>query len=209
MDTNDFLLGGGGTSARFDNVGDSITGTVESTEVKQQTDIGSGAPLTWDDGSPRMQLVVRLKTAQRDPEVEDDDGVRALYVKGSKKAGSRSLHDAVASAVRAAGAKGLEVGGTLSVTFTGEEASATRGFNPRKLYAATYAVPDKAAATGEYLGTAQQQPAQQAAPTVAQPAPAPQPAPQQPAPQQPAAQAGPSAEELAAFQAWKNGQQAS
>lgn len=198
MDTNDFLLGGGGASAKFDNVGDSITGVIESTEVKQQTDIQSGAPLTWDNGDPRMQLVVRLKTDLRDPNIEDDDGVRAIYVKGSKKPGSQSLHDAVASAVRAVGAKGLEVGGTLTVTFTGEEPSQTRGFNPRKLYTAQYATPDKAAATGDYLGT---NPTPQQAPAAAAPAPQQQTPP--PAGQQP------SAEELAAFKAWQQANQAS
>lgn len=200
MDSNDFLLGGGGTSAKFEGIGETITGTIESTEVKQQTDINSGAPLVWDDGTPRMQLVVRLKTELRDD--ADDDGVRALYVKGSKKPGSQSMHDAVASAVRTAGAKGLEVGGTLAVTLAGEEPPKSRGMSPRKLYAATYTAPDKAAATGDYLGT---NPAPQQAPPA--PAAPPQQAPAAPAPQQAApAAASPSAEEIAAFQQWKANQ---
>lgn len=145
-----FLLGGGGSSAKFENVGDAVTGTILSAEVKDQTDLATGAILKWDNGDTRKQLVVRLQTTQRDD--EDDDGVRALYVKGSKKAGSHSLHDAVASAVRLAGAKSLEVGGTLTVTYTGEEPSATRGFNPRKLYSASYVAPT-AATAGEFLGT--------------------------------------------------------
>ena len=139
-----FLLGGGGSSAKFENVGDTVTGTILSAEVKDQTDLATGAILKWDNGDTRKQLVVRLQTTQRDD--EDDDGVRALYVKGSKKAGSHSLHDAVASAVRLAGAKSLEVGGTLTVTYTGEEPSATRGFNPRKLYSASYVAPTAATA---------------------------------------------------------------
>ncbi len=155
--TNDFLLGGGGKSVKFDNVGDSITGEITAAEVKQQTDIATGAPLSWDNGDPRMQLVVTLKTSLR--EDDDDDGSRNIYVKGSKKAGSKSLHDAVAQAVRAAGAKGLDVGGTLTVTLVGTEPSATRGFNDRKLYGATYVLPDRAAQTGAVLGTAEVAPA--------------------------------------------------
>lgn len=154
-----FLLGGGGQSASFENVGDSITGTVDSTEVRQQTDMVTGEPETWPSGDPKMQLLVKLQTADR--EDGDDDGIRTLYVKGSKKAGSRSLHDAVASAVRSSGAKGLEEGGTLTVTHDGTEPSSTRGFSDRKLYSATYVAPDKAAQTGDFLGTAP--PAQQQA----------------------------------------------
>ena len=191
-----FLLGGGGKSASFDNIGDRITGTIISAEVKDQTDIGTGKPLTWDNGEVKKQLVVKLQTSLTDD--GDDDGVRAIYVKGSKKAGSRSLHDAVASAVRQAGAKSLEVGGTLTVTHDGTEPSATRGFSDRKLYSATYAAPNKAAQTGDFLGTLGATPVQQAAPT---PAPTPAPA------AAPAAQAvDPAA--LAAFQAWQQSQSA-
>lgn len=154
MSTNpvdNFLLGGGGKSASFEKVGDSITGTVISTEVKAQTDIGTGKPLVWDDGSVRQQLVVKLQTQLR--EDFEDDGIRAVYVKGAKKQGSRSLHDAVASAVRAAGAKGLEAGGTLTVVHDGTQPSETRGFNDRKLYSAQYVAPDRAQASGGFLGT--------------------------------------------------------
>lgn len=153
---NDFLLGAGGKSANFENVGDSITGTIATEpEVRQQTDIQSGRPLTWDNGDPKYQLVVALQTSERLD--SDDDGIRNVYIKGSKKAGSQSLHDAVAQAVRASGADGLAKGGTLTVTFVGEEPSQTRGFNPRKLYEAKYVPPAPGAASGEYLGTATQQ----------------------------------------------------
>lgn len=187
-----FLLGGGSKSASFENVGDTITGTVVSTEVRQQTDL-QGNPRVWDNGDPQMQLVVQLQTTERAD--ADDDGIRAVYVKGSKKIGSRSLHDAVASAVRTSGAKGLEAGGTLTVRFVGTEPSSTRGFNDRKLYEATYAAPDRAAESGSFLGT--QQPATPA--PVAQPAPAPQPAAAPAAP--------PTPEQLAAFAAWQQANQ--
>lgn len=178
-----FLLGGGGKSASFEAIGDTVTGTIVSAEVKDQTDIATGKVQTWDNGEPKKQLVVRLQTAQRDADDPEDDGVRAIYVKGSKKAGSRSLHDAVAGAVRAAGAKSLEVGGTLTVQHTGTEPSATRGFSDRKLYAASYQAPS----TAGFLGT--DQPSAPVAAPVAAPAPAvPEPA------------------ALAAFQAWQASQ---
>lgn len=145
-----FLLGGAGKSAKFENIGATITGTISTPpEVKQQTDMTTGSPLTWDNGDPRMQLVVTLQTTLRDD--EDDDGLRKLYVKGSKDPSSQSLHAAVAGAVTAAGAKGLEIGGTLTVTYVGDGVAKTRGFNPPKKYQATYKAPDAAA----YLGTDQ------------------------------------------------------
>lgn len=179
---NDFLLGGGSASARFDTVGDTITGTITNQEVRQQTDIATGDPLVWANGDPRMQLLVTLQTALRDD--GDDDGLRTLYVKGSKKTGSRSLHDAVASAVRAASAKGLEDGGTLTVKYVGDEPSQTRGFNPRKLYEATYQAPAQEAPSAAFLAS-----------------PKPAVAPAAPAPVDNSAQ-------LAAFEAWKKGQAA-
>lgn len=200
-----FLLGGGGKSATFESIGDTVTGTIVGTPtVQQQTDLATGKPKVWDNGDPIQQLVVRLQTSER---VDgDDDGVRALYVKGSKKAGSRSLHDAVASAVRAAGARGLEEGGTLTVTHDGTEPAATRGFSDRKLYTATYAKPDGAAANGGFLGTAAAQPT--AAAPLAQPQQQAQAPVQQPVQQQQTATPDqPSPEALAAFMQWQANQQ--
>lgn len=148
-DANAFLLGGGGKSAKFENVGDTIKGVIcAQPEMRQQTDIKTGLPTTWDDGQPKMQLVVKLQTELR--EDADDDGVRNLYIAGGFK--RMSLQKAVAEAVKAAKAKGLEVGGTLAVKFTGEEPASTRGFNPAKLYMAKYE-PPTAASAAEFLGT--------------------------------------------------------
>ena len=61
------LLEGGGKSAKFETVGDTTKGQVVAAESRQQTDYTSGEPLTWDDGNPRMQLVITLATDERDP----------------------------------------------------------------------------------------------------------------------------------------------
>lgn len=154
-DANTFLLGGGGKSASFPQVGSSVTGLVASPpETRQQTDM-SGNPLTWDNGDPRWQLVVPLQTEDRDD--PDDDGIRNLYVKGSKDPKSQSLHAAVAAAVVAAGAKGLEIGGRLTVTYVADGVASTRGFNPPKKYEAQYQRPDTSQASGEFLGTSEGQ----------------------------------------------------
>lgn len=131
-DANSWLLGGGVASAKFDHHGDQIKGVItEEPDLRQQTDFDSGQPKFWDDGKPMMQLVVTLSTDQRDPSNSEDDGTRRLYVKGK-------LQQAVASAIRKAGAKGLEVGGTLTVTYIGDDEPKRRGMSGAKLYTADY-----------------------------------------------------------------------
>ncbi|MFD6094556.1 hypothetical protein ACFWGN_20790 [Oerskovia sp. NPDC060338] len=188
---DEFLLGGSSGKSAFgknDPIGTTITGTIVSTEVRQQTDIATGELLTWDNGDPRMQLVVALQTDERIS--EDDEGVRAVYVKGSKAFGSKSLHDAVRAAVQDAGAKGIEPGGALTVSLIGTEPSKTRGFSDRKLWGAQYAAPDRAAQTGGFLGTT--------APAPTTPAPVEDPVAAAPAPVAAPAPAAPTGEDAAA-----------
>ncbi|QNJ58285.1 hypothetical protein SEA_ELLIE_61 [Mycobacterium phage Ellie] len=133
-DSYGFLGGGGPASAKFKSHGDTVGGviTVEP-EQRQQTDLNTNEPLVWKDGSPRMQLVVTVQTDLNDPEVEDDDGLRRLFVKGE-------MRKAVQKAVIAAGARGLDVGGELNVTYVGD-GEKKGNLTPPKLYSATYAKP--------------------------------------------------------------------
>lgn len=131
-------MGGGVPSARFENHGDSVTGTIyDEPAATQQTDFTTGEPLVWPNGDPRMQVVVTLATDLRDD--SEDDGLRRIYIKG------KSLTGAVRDAVRKAGAKGIEQGGRLTVTYTGDGVAERRGINPPKLYTASYTPPSQAA----------------------------------------------------------------
>lgn len=141
-DPNAFLMGSGVRSAKFANIDDSITGfVVYPPEVRDQTDIQTGAPLYWP-GSDRkkQQLYVVLRTDEQ--EDEEDDGLRALYIKSN-------MHTAVAQAVRKAGAAGLEVGGKLRVVYVGDGQIKQRGFNAPKLYEALYRAPERNGAVDE------------------------------------------------------------
>jgi hypothetical protein len=133
MDANSFLMGGGGApTAKFPTPGTTVGGRItEPPKVEQQRDIQSGEQKFWSNGDPMMQLVVTVQTDQRDPAIEDDDGRRRIFVKGQMK-------NAVADAVRAAGARGLEVGGTLHVRYTHDGEQTKRGFSAPKQYAAKY-----------------------------------------------------------------------
>lgn len=125
-----FLMGGGGApSAKFKSLGDTVAGQVLDYEMRQQSDLETNSLKTWDDGRPMMQLVVTLQTTERDAGIEDDDGKRRVYVKGL-------LQQAVRDAIKAAGGKKLEVGGTLTVRYVGDEAPKRRGVNGAKIYQA-------------------------------------------------------------------------
>jgi hypothetical protein len=131
-------MSGGVTSAKFDKIGTVIKGTiVREPELQQQRDIKDGKPLTFDDGSPRMQVKVILQTEAKDD--ADDNGERAVYLKSG-------LLKAVQAAIKKAGEKGLAINGLLSIKYVKDGEQKTKGFNPPKVYAAKYEAPDPAAA---------------------------------------------------------------
>ena len=134
-DPNAILMGGGSPALKFEQIGTSYTGTVVAEPTaSQQTDFRTKMPETWQDGSPKMQVLVQLSTQLRDPQKPDDDGTRTLYVKG------KELTNAIRAAVRASGANGIHTGGTLTVQYVGE-GQAQQGMNAPKLYAASYQPP--------------------------------------------------------------------
>lgn len=186
------LGGGTGNSFAFASPGDTVTGRLVSLEEQQQTDMDTGEPAFWPGGQPKMMYVVTLATDARDDAY--DDGNRSIYLRGSRNPESKSILSAVLAAVRAAtGGTALQVGGTLSVTYTGDGEATRRGFNPPKQYSATYQPPsvdlDQPAppATQQPAQAAQAaQPPAQGQPPAQQPPAAPA-APQQPAQPDPAA----------------------
>jgi hypothetical protein len=113
-DVKGFLFGGG-VSAKFPTIGYTMTGTIESFRMSQQTDYDTGEPLFWKNGDPRKQLVITLQTDEEGSfdedgnpkEIPNDDGVRTLYVKGwlQKRLG-KALKDANSE---------LEPGGQITV----------------------------------------------------------------------------------------------
>lgn len=131
-DANSFLMGGGVQSAKFDKPGTVVKGIIDDFQLRDQTDFATGKVKTWDDGNPMKQLVVTLRTDER--ENEDDDGRRRIYIKGQ-------MQQAVREAVQKAGADGLGIGGELAVKYVKDGEAKQRGWNPPKVYAARYTVP--------------------------------------------------------------------
>lgn len=180
MSAFDFFDSRPSHSCKFKTPGETHAGVI--TEISDRmpvTKYGTTDPDYWPDGSPKQQVVITLATEERDPEDPNDTGERSLWVTESRKAGT--ILAAIIQATRQANAK-LEIGGTLSVSFTGHDPNSKNPAQPRKLYAATYQPP---AAGGGMFEQQPTQPAPQAAPaaaTASQPT-APQPAPQQQVPQ--------------------------
>jgi hypothetical protein len=148
QDITDFLNGGGGKAAKFEQLSDTVEGTITEVKLSQQTDMENGTPLTWSDGSPRMQLVIGIKT---DQSVDDnDDGIRRIYAKGGNyevaSGVGKSMKDAIADAVKKSGAKTIEEGGYIKVAYTGEGKKTNRGYSAPKLYRASYKAPVNAVA---------------------------------------------------------------
>lgn len=137
-DINGFLLSGGAKAFPFNNLGDSVEGTIVDAELRQQTSM-EGELLTWSDGKPRMQLVITLQTKLHD--TDDDDGIRTIYAKGGKfdvaQGEGTSMRDAIADAVRTMKADKLEAGDSLVVAYTGLGV-AKRGYQAPHLYTAGF-----------------------------------------------------------------------
>lgn len=132
-EANAFLLGGGSVpSAKFENVGDTVKGVILSYEVRDERDIVTNQVKTFDDGTPRKQLVITLQTEDRDEAIEDDDGTRRIYAKVA-------MRNAIADASRQHG--GIAAGGKLAVRYTGQDAPKRAGFSGQKKYKAWYEPP--------------------------------------------------------------------
>lgn len=130
---DDFLMGGGAPSAKFPAIGALVAGRIATQPtVEQQRDYTTGELKFWKDGNPMMQLVVTLATNDRSPEITDDDGTRRLYVKGQMKT-------AIQQAVKTAGARGLEVGGVLTVRYVSDGPQDNPRFSPPKQFTAHFA----------------------------------------------------------------------
>ena len=148
-------LESGGKSWTPDNVGDEISGTILTVERRQQTSFEGNTPLTWDDGSPRMLTYIELQTDLRDPEIDNDEGVRSLYAKGGNfepaDGKGTSMEKAIVDAVKKAGEKSIDEGATLTVRYSGNAKATTRGYRQPRLYIAKYEPPKTSVAIDDDL----------------------------------------------------------
>lgn len=207
---HDLFSNAGGYVSSFKKgtpVGTVVSGEVTNVEAVQVKDYESDELEFWDDAKtqPKMQMRIVVNTGVLDPMVEGDTGERAIYVKwwGDQRT-------ALMDAVKAAGAKSVEVGGKFAAKLMGTKpttSSTGKSLNDAKIFGYQYQPPVQ----GVNIDTLGAPPAQQAPPQQPmQQAPAPQagqtdqwgnPAGQQqwgaPAPQQPAPPAPPVTDQAA------------
>lgn len=185
MSAFDFFAPRASHSWKFTNPGDTHTGTItEVSDARQATEYGSNELAYWDKERtrPKMQVAVTLDTAERDPQDANDTGKRTLWVVEDGRSGS--ILSAIRQAVHQAGAGTIDIGGQLTVTFSGFDPNSKNPANPRKVYTAAYQAP--APAGGMFTNQAPAQPAAAPAPAAPAPAPAAPAQPVAPAPAQPA-----------------------
>lgn len=169
MSLND-LLAGGAKTIKLETVGETITGTIRNIATKQVTSFGSGQPEFWDDGNPKMQIVITIDA----PELPEGEG--SFYTKawGTDK-------QALAAAVAETGLtadQALAPGNEITITHTELRPHKNPAFNATKIY--SFQITPKAPASVN-AALATPAPTSQAAPTTPNPptpAPAPTPAPQ-------------------------------
>lgn len=141
------FFGGGGPALKFPSKGTRWTLTItDEPEVVQQTSFDDGSPLFWDDGKPRMQMIIRGVVPEDQREDDEDDGERRLYAKSG-------VVKALRQAMRDAKVKAPAPGGVLEIAYVKDGPKPARGY-PAKVYEASYTPPaPKARATAaEFLG---------------------------------------------------------
>jgi hypothetical protein len=140
--------GSSAPSASFEKPGQTHAGTILAAERRQDRDFKTGQPKTWPDGNPVMVYAITIAT--------DADEELTIWARGGSYTPARgkgdSMMNAIDDAVRAAGAKTIDAGGQISVTFSGFGRQDRAGFKPPKLYSATYSPPSSGFAVGEAAG---------------------------------------------------------
>ena len=82
-------LASGGTYLKWEHPGTTYTGIITDVQMRQSRKYESTDLDTWDDGTPKLQVVITLATDYRDQAQQDDDGTRMISINlwsGQKKA---------------------------------------------------------------------------------------------------------------------------
>ena len=126
-----------GLSFKDAPIGASYTVTiVEGAKMVQSHDYESGKPEFWDDGNPKMSVVLVVQLG---------DELRTLWAQKPS-----SMFRALVTAQKAAGGQTMAPGGILTVTLTKIEPPKSAKLSGQKIYEATYTPPAQRA--GDPLG---------------------------------------------------------
>ena len=104
-------LASGGSYLKWEHPGTTYNGIITDVQMRQSRKYESTDLDTWDDGTPKMQVVITLATEYRDQAQQDDDGTRMISINlwsGQKKA--------LVSACKAAGVGEPQTGQRFTAT---------------------------------------------------------------------------------------------
>ena len=142
-------------------VGHSVTGTITDVDMRQARKFQSTDLDFWDDGKPKMQVVISIQTAERDD--PEDDGLRSVAINlwsGQKKA--------LVEACQNANVDEPKVGQQFTATWS---SGVGKTGNPRVF---TYSLGAAPSGVGAALGTVATATGEVTPPAAAAAAPAPQ-----------------------------------
>ena len=104
-------LASGGTYLKWEHPGTTYTGIITDVTMRQSRKYESTELDAWDDGTPKMQVVLTIATDYRDQAQQDDDGTRMASINlwsGQKKA--------LVAACKAAGVPEPQIGQRFTAT---------------------------------------------------------------------------------------------
>jgi hypothetical protein len=78
-----FGSGGGPATAKLSQPGDTAEGIIYKLERRNETDDDDNVIMDPRTNKPKPLLVLHLITKLREPEIEDDDGTRRVWLKGN------------------------------------------------------------------------------------------------------------------------------
>src|SRR5688572_1168943 len=137
---DEFFSGGGGPKAlswKDQPVGTSYQGIVTKVELRNKTDKKTGAIVMNQYGKPKRIVIITLITDLRDPEIEDDKGLRRVFLQGNAQWELKQT-------IKRLGILKPVKGGRFKITKTGTKP--TEHYNDQNLFQVLYADP-----TGETL----------------------------------------------------------
>lgn len=104
-------LASGGTYLKWEHPGTTYTGIITDVTMRQSRKYESTELDAWEDGTPKLQVVITLATDYRDQAQQDDDGTRMISINlwsGQKKA--------LVAACKAAGVTEPQIGQRFTAT---------------------------------------------------------------------------------------------
>ena|SRR5215471_7572228 len=135
-EVDDFFFGSSSPTCSFKELGRTYEGVIEAKKMEQARDIKDRNKLLfWDDGQPKKQAVFTLRTEERDPKVENDDGRRRLFI------GSKGQKEAMQAALKAANVRTVAIGGTIKIQYVADGEATNPGLDPPKIFRAKYTPP--------------------------------------------------------------------